>query len=131
VPEPHAIELDPTLGGVQLRRIRRVGNRDWEVEDLEHPLERHHRGEHFDARVRELGERLVQLIDVEHERGDGAGRDRARDREVAADPVDDRAADRGDEPEGHEQHAAVHGGAHADVTNAAGALVELFALASR
>ena len=69
-----------------------------EVEHLEDALERHERGQHVDARVRELRERLVDLADVEHERGDGADRDRADDREVAADEVDDRGADRGDEP---------------------------------
>ena len=34
------------------------------------------RGHHVDARVRELRERLVDLADVDHERGDGADRDR-------------------------------------------------------
>ena len=63
---------------------------------------------HVDARVRELGERLVDLADVDDERGDGADRDHAGDHEVAADEVDDRGADRGDEAERDEQHAGVH-----------------------
>ena len=62
---------------------------------------------------------MVDLADVEHEGGDRAGRERARHREVAADQVDDRGPDRGDEAERDEQHAAVHRGADADVAHAA------------
>ena len=56
------------------------------------------------------------------------GRDRARDREVAADEVDDRGADRGDEPERDEQDPAVDRGAHADVAHAGRAAREAVAL---
>ena len=104
-----------------------VGDRGGEVEHLEHPLERHERGEDVDARVRELRERLVHLPDVHHERDHGAGGDRAGDREVAADEVDDRGADRGDESERDEQDPAVDRGAHADVANAGGAAREAIA----
>ena len=38
-----------------------VGDERREVEHLEDALERHERGEHVDARVRELRERLVDL----------------------------------------------------------------------
>ena len=62
------------------------------------------RGQHVDAGVRELRERLVDLAHVHRERGDGADADGAGDREVAADEVDDRGADGGDEAERGEQH---------------------------
>ena len=41
-----------------------LGDERREVEHLEDPLERHERGQHVDAGVRELGERLVDLADV-------------------------------------------------------------------
>ena len=103
VAEPHVLELDAALGVDEVDGAGPVGDRRGEVEHLEHALERDERGEDVDARVRELRERLVDLADVDHERDDRAGRDRARDREVAADEVDDRGADRGDEPERDEQ----------------------------
>ena len=113
----------------EVDRAGPVGDRGREVEHLEHPLERHERGEHVDARVRELRERLVDLPDVQHERGDGAGRDRAGDREVAADEVDDRGADRGDEAERDEQDAAVDRGVTPMSRTPAGARRERVALA--
>ena len=51
-----------------------LGDERREVEHLEDPLERHERGHHVDAGVRELRERLVDLADVDDERGDGADR---------------------------------------------------------
>ena len=72
VAEPHVVELDAALRVDEVDRAGPVGDRGGEVEHLEHALERHERGEHVDARVRELRERLVDLPDVEHERGDGA-----------------------------------------------------------
>ena len=122
------VELDASLRVDEVDRAGLVGDRRREVEHLEHPLERHERGEDVDARVRELRERLVHLADVDHERDDGAGRDRARDREVAADEVDDRGADRGDEPERDEQDPPVDRGAHADVAHAGRAAREAVAL---
>ena len=61
---------------------------------------------HVDASVRELGERLVDLADVDHERGDGADRDHALIDEAAAEVVHDRGADRGYEAERDEQDRA-------------------------
>ena len=72
VAEPHVVELDAALRVDEVDRAGPVGDRGREVEHLEHPLERHERGEDVDARVRELRERLVHLPDVDHERDDGA-----------------------------------------------------------
>ena len=72
VAEPHVVELDAALRVDEVDRAGLVGDRRREVEHLEHPLERHERGEDVDARVRELRERLVHLPDVDHERDDGA-----------------------------------------------------------
>ena len=85
-----------------------LGEQRGEVEHLEDPLEADERGQHVDPGVRELGERLVDLADVDHERGDGADLDRAVDREPPADVVHDRGADGGDEAERDEEHAGVH-----------------------
>ena len=58
------VELDRALRLDEVDRAGAVGDRRGEVEDFEHPLERHERGEDVDARVRELRERLVDLADV-------------------------------------------------------------------
>ena len=118
-------------GSHEVERAGPLGDERREVEHLEDALERHDRGHHVDARVRELRERLVDLADVHDERGDGADRDRAADHEVAADEVHDRGADRGDEAERDEQHARVHRGRDADVADAPGAVGEVVATRCR
>ena len=123
------VELDPADRLDQVDGAGAVGDERREVEHLEHALEGHERGEHVDPRVRELRERLVDLAHVHGEGGDGAHADGAGDREVAADEVDDRGADGGDEPERDEQHPRVHRGLHADVAHAAGAVGERVRLA--
>ena len=44
VAEPHVVELDPALGVDEVDGAGPVGDRGGEVDDLEHPLERHERG---------------------------------------------------------------------------------------
>ena len=101
-----------------------------EVEHLEDALERHERGHHVDAGVRELRERLV---DLRRRRCTNAAtradRDRVLDHEAPAEVVHDGGADRGDEAERHEQDPGVHRGGDADVAHAAAAPGEEVALA--
>ena len=130
VAEPHVVELDPADRLEEVDRAGTVRDQRREVEHLEDPLERDQRGQHVDARVGQLRERLVDLADVHRERGDGADADGAGDRQVAADEVDDRGADGGDETEGGEQHPRVHRGLHADVAHAPGAVGEGLGLAA-
>ena len=129
VPEPHVIELDASLRRDQVEGAGPVVDQRGEVEHLEHALERHQRGQHVDASVRELREWLVDLGDVHREGGHRPDRQRSGDHQVAADVVDDRGTDRGDEAERDEQHARVHGARHADVSDALGPIRELLELA--
>ena len=122
------LELDRAAGVDEIARTRAVGDRRGEVEHLEHALERHERGKDVDARVRELREWVVDLAHVDRERDDRAGRERAGDREVTADEVYDRGADRGHQAEGDEQDASEDRGAHSDVAHAGRAPCEGVAL---
>ena len=72
VAEPHVVELDAALRFDEVDRAGPVGDRGGEVDHLEHPLERHERGQHVDPGVRELRERLVDQRDVRRERGERA-----------------------------------------------------------
>ena len=101
-----------------------VADRVGEVGHLEHPLEADQRGHQVHACVRQLGQRRVQLPDVQREGDDRARLELATDREAAADEVHQRRRDGPDQTEGREQHPAVHGGPDADVGHAFGTVVE-------
>ena len=120
VPEPHVVELDASTRIHEVDGIVGLLDERREVEHLEDAFERNERGHHVHSSVRELGERLVDLAHIEHERRDRPGRDSAIDRKPTAEVVHDRGSDRGDEAERREQHSRVHRRRDADVAHAPG-----------
>ena len=92
-----------------------------QVEDLEHPLEAHQGGHHVDPHVGQGRERSVELREQADQGEERPDRQHPADDEVAAEPVDDRRRERGDQRECGEEPPVGHGHAHADVPHPAGA----------
>ena len=70
-----------------------------QVDHLENALERDHAGAELDRRAGQPLQRAVELTEVGAESHDGADGEGILDDEVAAQPVDQRRADRADQPD--------------------------------
>ena len=82
------------------------------------------RGGELDRRARQSLQRTVELTEVRAEGDDGADGERALDDVLAAQAVDQRRADRADQPDDDKEGRADHRAADADIAHAGGALAE-------
>ena len=124
VAEAHVVELDGDRAGRQRRRVGGVDDRRLEVEHLEHPLEADERRHHVDLHVGQRGQRPVQPVEVGGQGDERADAERAGDRHHAAEPVDERGGERGEQAERRHHDAGVHRRGDADVADPAGAVGE-------
>ena len=130
--ELDCVEFDADrLAGREVDGVVGVGDERLDVEYLEDPLEADEGGRHVEPGVGEGGERGVEPVEEEGERDDGAGIERAVQREVAAEPVDHGLGEARHEAERAHEDLGRHRRAHADVPDLAGAAGELVALERR
>lgn len=80
----------------------------FQVEDLEDPLEAHHRAHHLDAGAGERGQRGVQPGQEQGEGHDGTGVQGTAQGVEPAEPVDERKGQRRDEGEGGDEGRLGH-----------------------
>ena len=102
-----------------------------QVDNFEDALERDHAGAELDRRARQPLQRTIELTEVRAKGHDGADGEGVLDDEPAAQPVDQRRADRADQPDDDKEARADHGAPDADVAHAFGALAEAFSLLVR
>ena len=131
VGEPHVVQPHPEGPGGQRRRRRRLGEDGLQVQHLEDPLEADERAHDVDAGVRQRGQRGVQPGEQQRQGHDRAGVEGAGDREPAAEPVDQRLRERGDQRQAGEEDAVDHRRAHPDRADPVGPVAELVGLGLR
>jgi hypothetical protein len=120
IPEDDVVELDAATRIDEIDGARSFLDRFRCVEHLEHSLEAHHRRHQVDPGVGQAGQWRVHPPDQRGECHQRARRDVAVDHVDRAEPVDRRRAERTDEPERHEEHAAEHRRPHAGVSDRVG-----------
>jgi hypothetical protein len=131
VAEADVIELDlrcaaaaPRFGSGKRTGPGTGRNRRLQVQHLEHAIKAHERGDDVDLHVGHHDDRAVQPGDQRDHGDEGADLQGAVDRERAAEPVDQRGGQRGDQGHGGEDRLAVRGGGDLDVPDPARAARE-------
>ncbi len=99
-----------------------------QVDHLEDALERDHAGAELDRRARQPLQRAVKRAEIRAESHDGADGEGVPDNEVAAQPVDQRRADRADQPDDDKKGRADHRAPDADIAHTFRTLAEAFTL---
>ncbi len=120
VAESDVVELDRGRAGRQVDRAWPVGDRRWQVEHLENPLEGNQGGHHVDVDVRQLGQRAVEARQIGGQRDDGTDLQGPLGGEPPAHAVDDRGRQGGDQGQRDEEDPAVHGLSDSDVADPGG-----------
>jgi hypothetical protein len=105
----YVLELDPPLGPLEVDGGRLVDDGHRCVEDLEDPLEADQRAHEVDPGVGQARQRLVDAPGVGRHRHERPDLDAPGDDHLAADAVDHRGAEGGDDAQGHEEDPPVHG----------------------
>ena len=128
VAHAHVLERKSATRRSDALRVLGVGDLDRKVEVIEDASEHRARAQHVDVGVDQGCARHVEPAQIADKGNDRPDRDRAADRFVAADPVDESGADRSEQHDEREKPAPDRALAHLQVANRLRLLTEALAL---
>ncbi len=129
--EVHVVEFHRLFAGGSRAGVRALDDQRLQIEHLEDPFERDESAHHIDPDVRQRHQRSVQPAEQQRQRDDGAGLERAVQRQRAAETVGEGLRERGHQAQRDDEHPPVHRRRDPDVANPAGPLVEGLHLIAR